>query len=428
MTSTGASTGADDATSIPDDVDEPRAPGPLASQPFRMLWFNNIAYFLVANAERFVFGWLVLDGLDLGEAEQGIVVFAFGLPSALLVLPAGAWADRWDRRRLLMSTQIAGGVVMAATAVLVGTGHVSFSLVILAAVLSGSAAAVGSPVRASLIPALVPKAQLFGAIALNALAMTLSLILGPVLARLAGDLWGFEGAFGFQAALMALGIVFLLRLHVPAHGAPPADDPRRSVLAEVRTGLRFVLDSRPLRGLFGLLLLASLTVNPAVMVTIQAHVKDGLGRPAGDAALPFALMGAGIAITSIFILKRADMKNRAVAFMRAMLCGSSITIGIGLTTSFTVLLVLTFLMGLVGGFFINMNQGLVQSNTPPEMMGRVMGLYTLIAAGLMPVGALLLGGLAAAIGTGAAIAAAGAVNLAIVAATYVRNTTMRELG
>ncbi len=427
MTSTGESTGADDA-SLVTDIDEARPASPLASQPFRMLWLNNIAYFLVANAERFVFGWLVLDGLDLGEAEQGLVVFAFGLPSALLVLPAGVWADRLDRRRLLMGTQIAGGAVMAATAFLVGTGHVSFSLVIVAAVLSGSAAAIGSPVRASLIPALVPKAQLFGAIALNAIAMTMSLILGPVLAKVAGDLWGFEGAFGFQATLMAIGIVFLLRLRVPAHDVPTADTPRRSLVADVRTGLRFVLDSRPLRGLFGLLLLASLTVNPAVMVTIQAHVKDGLGRTAGEAALPLALMGAGIAITSVFILRRPDMKNRAVAFMRAMLCGGTITICVGLANTFPMLLVLAFLMGLVGGFFINMNQGLVQSSTPPEMMGRVMGLYTLIAAGLMPVGALLLGGLATVIGTGAAITTAGVVNLAVVAVTYVRNTSLRELG
>ena len=52
------------------------------------------------------------------------------------------------------------------------------------------------------------------------------------------------------------------------------------------------------------------------------------------------------------------------------------------------MLVLAFLMGLAGGFFINMNQGLVQANTPQALMGRVMGLYTLVTVGLMPFGAL----------------------------------------
>jgi MFS family permease len=430
VTSTGESTG-ESAPELPDSpagIAVPVPPSPLRVPAFRLLWLNNIAYFLVANAERFVFGWLVLDGLDLGEAQQGLVVFAFGVPNALLVLPAGAWADRWDRRRMLIATQVAGAVVMAATAVLVGSGHANFGLIVVAAVLSGSAAAMGSPVRASLIPSLVSKEQLFGAIALNAIAMTMSLIAGPVLAKLVGDAFGFQGAFWFQAVLMTIGITFLLRLRLavvpPVDGAPE----RRSVVAEVRIGVRYVLDDRALRSLFGLLLLASLTVNPAVMVTIQAHVKDGLGRSAGEAALPFALMGAGIAITSVIILRRRDMTNRSVAFLRAMMAGSTITACIGLADSFAVVLVLAFAMGLAGGFFINMNQGLIQSNTPAEMMGRVMGLYTLVVAGIMPVGALLLGATATVIGTGPTITAAGVVSLVIVALTAWRNTELRRLG
>jgi hypothetical protein len=52
----------------------------LTSIPFRVLWLNNITFFLVANAQRFVFGWLVLDGLQRGEGQQGLVVFTLGLP------------------------------------------------------------------------------------------------------------------------------------------------------------------------------------------------------------------------------------------------------------------------------------------------------------------------------------------------------------
>ena len=428
MTSTGESTGTHDGA-VPRAE---RSTSAFGVPAFRLLWLNNIAYFLVANAERFVFGWLVLDGLDLGEAEQGLVVFAFGVPNALLVLPAGAWADRWDRRRMLMGTQIAGAVVMAATALLVASGNATYSLVLVAAVLSGCAAALGSPVRASLIPSLVAKEQLFGAIALNAIAMTMSLIVGPVLAKVVGDAFGFEGAFWFQSILMVIGIGFLVRLRLPPGARAPAPQPdggaRPSVVAQVREGLRFVKNDRPLRGLFGLLLLASLTVNPAIMVTIQAHVKDGLGRTAGEAAQPMALLGAGIFITSMVILRKTHMENRAVVFLRAMIVGAVITIAMGFTDSFAVLLVLSFLMGLSGGFFVNMNQGLIQSNTPPEMTGRVMGLFTLVAAGMMPVGALMLGGLATVIGTGPTMSLAGLTSLSMVTVTYLRNQDLRRLG
>jgi MFS family permease len=194
-----------------------RPSNPLSVPAFRNLWLNNVAFFLVANAQRFVFGWLVLDGLLRSEGVQGLVAFTLGLPAALLVLQAGAWADRWDRRRMLIITQLAGGAVMAATAIIVRVGAIDLGWVILSTLLAGSAAAVGSPVRSALVPMLVGKDQLFGAIALNAIAITLSMILGPVLAKLVGDQFGFEGAFWFQAILMFVGVLFLLRLRVPPH-------------------------------------------------------------------------------------------------------------------------------------------------------------------------------------------------------------------
>jgi MFS family permease len=396
----------------------------ITVRPFRLLWLNNVCFFLVSNAQRFVFGWLVLDGLNRSESDQGLVVFTLGLPSALLVLQAGVWADRWDRRQMLIWTQVAGGVVMAATALLIRADAISFGWVIIVTLLAGAASAIGQPVRSALIPALVHKDQLFSALALKAIAMTLSLILGPVLAKLVGDRWGFDGAFWFQAGLMFAGVLFLVRLDIPPH----ADlAPKRSVLAETKDGLQHVLGDPNLRVLFGLLVMASLTVNPAVMVTLQAHVKDGLGRTAGEAATPFALMGLGIAISSVVVMRKGNMKNKGAAFQRAFICGSFITILTGRTTEMWQVLVLAFLMGLAGGFYINMNQGLIQANTPQPLMGRVMGLYALTAFGIMPFGALLLGVIASWTSAGAAISGAATISLVIVVTTYIRQRELREL-
>jgi MFS family permease len=396
----------------------------LTSVPFRVLWLNNITFFLVANAQRFVFGWLVLDGLQRGEGQQGLVVFTLGLPAAVLVLQAGVWADRYDRRRMLLITQACAIAVMATTAVLVGADRIDLGWVLVLTLLAGSATAIGSPVRASLIPALVAKEQLFGAIALNAIAMTLSLIVGPVLAKAVGDRYGFEGAFWFQTGLLVVGMVFLVMLRVPPHVDVPE---RRSVWVETKMAIRHVLDDTHLRTLFGLLLVASFTINPAVMVTIQAHVKEDLGRTAGDAAIPLALLGVGMAITSFVVMRKGDMKNKGAVFQRAMIAGTTITFLTGLSNSFVQVVILSFAMGLAGGFFINMNQGLIQANTPQAVMGRVMGLYTLVTLGLMPFGALVLGFVAAAIGAGNAISIAAALGFVAVTTTYVRNTELRRL-
>ena len=401
-----------------------RTANALTVRPFRLLWLNNIPFFLVVNAQRFAFGWIVLDLLLRDEGAQGLVAFTLGIPTALVVLQAGVWADRHDRRRLLIGTQLASATVMAGTALLIRSDHIEMGWVIIATLLAGTASAVGQPVRSSLVPALVGRDQLFGAIALNAIAMTLSLILGPVLVKVVGDQFGFEGAFWFQAGLLVFGTVFLLMLDVPAHDETRK---RRPVVAEVRDAVHHILDDSQLKTLFGLLLTGSLTVNPAVMVTLQAHVKSELGRDAGDAAIPFAVMGIGIAISSLFLMRKGDMPNKGAVFQRAMMVGSTMTLLIGFADSFAVVVGLSLVMGLAGGFFINMNQGLIQARTPQPLMGRVMAVYTLVAQGLFPVGALILGLLATVIGTGAAISLAATISLSIVITTYVRNAELRRL-
>ncbi|MEL6894064.1 MAG: MFS transporter [Actinomycetota bacterium] len=423
--------------------------GALAEPGFRRLWLTNIAFFLVVNAQRFAFGWVVLDLLLRDEGSQGMVVFALGAPTLLLVLHAGAWADRWNRKRMLVVTQLAGASVMALTAVFIDQGIVGpggevadrmlgegslgapesfdtgYGWLLALTLLAGAATTIGHPVRSSLVPVLVKREQLFGAIALNAIAMTLSLILGPVLVRAAGETFGFDGAFWFLAALLGVGSLFLIRLDVPER---PVAVERRSVLADTAEAVRHIWRDRHLRTLFGLLFMSSMTVNPAVMVTLQAHVKDEFDRSAGDAAIPFALMGVGIAISSVFVMRKGDMANKGAVFQRAMMCGSTVTFCTGLAPSFVAVVALAFLMGLAGGFFINMNQGLIQSSTPLELMGRTMGVYTLVAQGLFPLGALALGVAATTIGTGATISSAAAISLVIVIVTYVHNTELRRLG
>lgn len=403
----------------------PSPAGALRIVDFRRLWANNIAYFMTSNALRFVFGWYVLDGLERSEREQGFVVFALGIPAVFLILQAGAWADRLDPRRLLLATQIGAVLVLVATATLIAAGEATLTAMLVVAVLAGATTAVGQPVRASLIPALVGREHLFGAIALNALAMTSSMILGPVLAQAVGNRFGFDGAVWFLVGLLAIGVAFLVRLSVPDRDGPPPA--RRPMLVETAEAVRHVTADPALRNLFLLLTVSGLTVNPAVMVTIQAFVKEELGRSSGDAAPLLAMMGIGIAASSVVVMRRGDMPNKGAAFQRAMMVGTTMTFLMGQATDYWQLFPLELGMGLAGGFYINMNQGLIQANTPQPLMGRVMGLFSLVQVGLMPIGAVLLGLIASAIGIGMTISAAAVVGFAVVTTTYVRARELRSL-
>jgi MFS family permease len=396
----------------------------LAVPSFRALWFNSITFYLVSNALRFVYGWVVLDGLNRSESIQGLVVFVLGIPLLFLLLPAGVWADRLDPKKMLIATQVALLVVMALTAITMGDGAGSLPLILVSALFAGIVTSLGSPVRSSLIPALLKGELLYSGIALNAIALTLSMVLGAVTARAFGDWFGFDGAFWWLVALTALGTLAL----VPMKSPGPATSGDKATLREaVRVGLKFVWREPGIRSLFVLLAVSGLMMTPIMFVTLQAHIKEELGRSAGDAAPMLALMGVGIALSSVFIMRRGSMEEKSVKFMRAMLGGTICMFLMGRTTDYWQVLVLAVVMGMCGGFFINMNQGLIQSNTPPQMMGRVMGLYALVSAGLTPFGALALGLMSEAIGTGTAISIVSATAFSIVLAMYLRGKAIREI-
>lgn len=408
---------------IAEAQEEERPPHALTVPAFRYLWLNNVCYFMASNAQRFVFAWFVLDGLNRSESDQGVIVFALGLPGIFLVLQAGAWADRWDRKKLLFSSQALSAITISLAIFYVATDQDSFGLLAGIAVLSGAAAAVGQPVRQSLVPALVAPEQLYSAIAINAIAMTLSMILGNAFARLVGEVFDFEGAFAFMAVLFAIGLLFLLRLEVPPHEEVSE---KRPIWTETVEAMRHVYNEHALRKLFGLLMLAGITMNPLVMVTMQAHVKNLTGN-SGDAALPFAMMGIGIAITSFFVMRQGNMSNKGAAFMRAMMVGSTMTALMGRSSELWQVAALCLIMGLAGGFYINMNQGLIQANTPQPLMGRVMAVYTLIQIGLLPLGALAWGWVADQIGTGDTMTYVALVGLVIVLAVYFTDAKLRNL-
>ena len=411
------------SVSEPDSNARGEAQNALAVPDYRRLWINNLVYMFVSNAQRFAVGWLVLDGLGGNETSQGMAVFMLGIPAAFIVMQAGVLADRVDGRTLLLYSQLGLLAVVAATLVLLGMDRLNYGWVLVLSVFSGIAQAFGGPVRQALIPLLVPERLLMNAVALNALAMTSSMVLSAPLVKITGDLFDFEGVYALQVVMLVAGLGVLRKLETPQ----VQEREKRRLLQEARSALRHVVGDIRLRVLFLLLAMAAVSVNAAIMVTMQAKVKEELLRDSGDMAYLLAVMAVGISITSVIVMRKGDMKRKGGKFQRAMMCGSLLVMCMGQASSFLLLIPLFFLMGLAGGFFITMNQGLIQSTTPKDIMGRVMGLYLLVQVGLMPLGALGLGWAASQIGAGNVVSICGAVSLLVVTWTHLGFPAVRNL-
>ena len=359
----------------------------MAIRPFRLLWSNSFLFTLVQSTQRFAFVWLAL-GLGARSDASGLILFVMGIPALLISLPVGVLSDHFNRRVILITSQIGALVVAAGTAALVTLDIITIPLAVACSFASGIFIALGSPVRTAIVPTLVPREQLVGAIATSTIGNNIALIVGPATAGPMIKAWGIQGAFWFQAGLYALGLLALLPLELP----PSHNTERKRLRSEILGGIIFIRDSRAVRSFFVLLGCSVIFMMSPWIVLGPQLAKEEVGASGSQTTLLFALLGVGQLVTSMGIMRwNHVIRQKGLWFMCGLCWGSSVQMLLGQSFSIPSMALFLFMWGLGGGFYMNLNQTLIQNNTPPEVMGRVMAIQSLLMSGLAPAGALLVG-------------------------------------
>lgn len=362
--------------------------GVLRVAAFRLLWLNTLGFVLVQSTQRFAFVWLILE-LGSKSDVSGRLLFVMGLPALFISLPVGVVADRLNRRFLLMFSQTGAFAITLTTAVLVSTERITTGSATLCAAVLGLFIAIGQPVRTSIVPTLVPQQHLMNAIIVSVVASNLALIFGPAVAGPAISRWGIEGAFWVQAVLYALGFCALIPLKLPPH-QPRVERPR--LRSELAAGIGFIVTHREIRILFVLLMGSVIFMMSPWMVLGPQFAREEVGATGGSATFLYTMLGLGQFVTSMWLLRNSHrVRQKGLWFMLGLTTGSTVQIFIGPAPSYVTLALILFAWGLTGGFYLNLNQTLLQRNTPPEVMGRVMSVHSLLMVGLAPMGALVIG-------------------------------------
>ena len=404
----------------------PTPPGTFAAfevPAFRYLWANTVMFALVQSTQRFTYVWLVLE-LGHGSGASGLVLFALGVPVIVVSMPAGALADRIDRRLLMVISQAGALAVTLATAALVATDRIGVPATVALAALLGVCLAVGQPVRTAVVPSIVGRHLLLRAVVMITLGMNVSMIVGPAIGGGAIALWGLAGAFTVQAVLYALGLLFLVPLRIPPLPAP--ETPSR-MLVQIREGVAFVARRRDILGLFTLVAGTGLFMLGPYMALVPEVARDELGADAFGTSMLFAILGVGMLGGSLYLARRGEVRNKGALLAASLAVGGVVLAGMGLSPWYALSALLMLVWGVGGGLFINLNQTLIQSHTPHEVMGRVMSLHSVAMQGLGPAGALLAGALASGVGAPAAIALCGAGMTAVALTVLVREPRLRAM-
>ena len=357
------------------------------SRNFALLWANNLTFALSQSFRQFAFTWLALELFDTGQA-LGLIIFALGLPILVFGLPAGALADRIDRRLLLFASQVGGIAVTLLTAALIWADAMTTPITMGLAMTLGATVAFGQPVRVAIVPSLVEPSKLLNAVTLMSLSQNVSMIAGPALGGAMVALGGVGTAFAGQAVLLGIGLLALIPLRVPS---VDRTGPPRHLLAEVREGLVFVARHPGIRTLMLVLLTTALVMAGTFMTLLPKISLEELEVGPLKTSMFFTAMGVGMLMSSLLLASFSRLDRAGLWFIVTLICGGTLNAAFGLSLWYVVSLAIMFTTGWNAGFFTNLNLTLIQANTPHAVMGRVMSIYTLSMAGGMPLGGLLAG-------------------------------------
>lgn len=324
-------------------------------------------------------GWVVA-GLTASAFTLGLMNLASGLPMLLLTTWGGVLADRLDKRRILLATQVVQIAIAAWIGWLVHCGTVSVWHLIAAGFILGASAAFEMPAAAALVPELVTREQLRSAIAVDRSIFHATRLAGPAFGGLLMSILGTASAFFANATSFLAMIVALLTLPPRTAGSAEEEAQRQTGMRE---GWNYVRGDAPTRTM--LMLLASITVciSPFFMIMMPLYSRYVLRIPASEHGILMGSSGLGAFAGSLWLLRIAV--PRRVAYMRGaivtvVVCMAALSLAQNLSEAMAAMILLTAGTSTIFG----LANTIVQERAPNAIRGRVSALAGLSFFGVLP--------------------------------------------
>jgi MFS family permease len=389
---------------------------------FRLLMLGTLASSTAFWMYQVAVGWLALQLTD-SPFFVAMVGFAGGIPLLLLSLPAGVIIDRFDRRNVLLLAQLGAVVIATLLAFLVGSGLIGRVSMLALVATYGTAMSFVFPTRTTIVPSLVERRDMANAVALNSASQNATRVVGPSLAGVLIGLLGVAETFAAAAALQALALVTTARLPPQVPGASSKGGTGWSSLT---VGLQVVARRPYLVGLIVLALAPTVLVMPYINL-MPVFARDELDLGSTGLGVLLASTGLGTVAGSLAVARRsggqAGSRGQIVTAAAFAIC----VMAFSMTPIVAVALPLLFAAGWMSAAFLALNQTALQMSVEDDVRGRVFSIY-LLTWGMLPLGQLLVGGLASQVGPPLAMATAGLVALASIGAIVWRFSSLRTHG
>ena len=346
---------------------------------FRLFWtslfISNIGTWMQMTATN----WLLYQ-LTNSPVQLGLNGVFRAIPSIGVGLFSGTLADRYDRRWLLLWTQVVSGLLALGLGLLDQSGNIQAWHIFFFTFVSAIVGSFDGPARQALFPSLVPRSVLPNAVALNSLLWKGAALLGPMLGGIAISLMGTSGAFYVNAASFLVVVMALILMR--ASSAAP--EKSRQFLRETTEGCSYIVSQPVILGVMIMEAVSSVFGLDNAMLTIFASDVFRVG--ANGFGFLQSSRGLGAVIGSSFFIGMGQRPAQGkILFVSAILYGLGFAL-FGLSPSFPLALLLLTFVGATDTIWAAARGTILQLLTPERFRGRVMGVFQLSNRGLHPLG------------------------------------------
>lgn len=356
----------------------------LLYRDYRLLWISSVLTQIAQWMLQISLGWLVLE-LTNSASWVGLVGFASGIPFVLVSIPAGVLIDRFERRLILLISQVAAVIIGTGLALLVLADLVSPWHLLVAAFLNSAVLSANSAARQTLVPAFVARDHLQNAIALMSAGQNLTRILGPALAGPLIAMGGASGAFFAQAGVLVAALIATAFLPSVQASTGQVQALRRNLI----DGLLYIARNPVLAGLMLLVTIPTLLVFPYLQF-LPIYARDILEIGADGLGMLLASGGIGAIIGSLAVAGVAGMRRQGLFMLIGTAVYGLVVISFAYSSWLPLSLLCLALGGGLGSAYMAMNNTLLHLHVTDDVRGRVMGVY-MLTWGLPPLGALPMG-------------------------------------
>jgi len=375
------------------------------------MWLGACISTIGTFVQQFAQSWLVYD-LTKDPFYLGLDLFLGQLPFMLFSLVGGVFADRLDRRKMLLYSQYIQMTCAFVLAVLFLTQTVKIWHILTLSFVVGVGQSFGGPAYSALLPTLVGAEDLANAVSMNSIQFNLARVIGPTLGGLAYTVLGATWCFTLNGISYVAVIISLLVIKVQFI----APKTQTSVLKSMKEGIRFI---REREGLAPLVVLAFCTTLFGFSLTgfLPVIVRTIFHGGPGTYELLLVFSGTGSICGALMVAAMEKMERQGRAALLTLLALGTTTAAFAFSRWLPLSCILVFLGGVAIMASASLMLSLVQLIVADSMRGRVMSVYNLAFRAGIPLGALVLGKLIPFLGVSVALAGFG-VSLAIVAGYF----------